>query len=64
MADKTWTGRTSHQGRGSNYGRGLFRDGGNVYGRGLGCIINTTKPKVQGKCESLESDVYLIVDAY
>ena len=46
MADKTSTGRTSYQERGSNYGRGFGRVLGHLYGRGQGCELNPTKPKV------------------
>ena len=62
MADKTSEGRTRYQGRGINSGRGFIRGRGNTYSRGQGRGFNPTKPKVQGKCEALWSDVYSIGD--
>ena len=43
MADKSSTGRTSYQGRGSNPKRGFGRCRGNLYGRGRGRGFNLTK---------------------
>ena len=55
MADNTSGGRTSYQGHHSNNRRGLIRSCGKPYGRGQGrgCVFNSIKPKVQGKCEAL-----------
>ena len=63
MADRTSTGRTFYQGGSSNSRRGFDRGCINLYGRGQGRGFNPTKPKFWGKCKSLGSDVYSIVDA-
>ena len=46
MTDKTSTGQTSYQGRGSNSGIVFDRGCGNTYGRDQGRIFNPTKLKV------------------
>ena len=63
MEDKISTVRMSYQGRGSNCGRIFGIGRGNSYGRGQGRVFNSTKQKVQGKCEALGSDLYSIEDA-
>ena len=63
MEDKTSTGWNIYQESCSNFGRGLDRGHGKLYGRGQGRGFNPTKPKVWGKCEALGSDVYSIRDA-
>ena len=62
MSDKTSRGRTSFQGRGGNSGRGFGKVRGNLYSRGWCRGFNLTKPKVQGECEALVSDVYSVGD--
>ena len=46
MEDKTSTGRNIYQESCSNFGRGLDRGHGKLYGRGQGRGFNPTKPKV------------------
>ena len=64
MADTTSGSLTSYQGHHSNTRRGFIRSCGKPYGRGQGrgCVFNSIKPKVQGKCEALGSDIYFIGD--
>ena len=64
MEDKTPTGQTSYQGRGSNLERRFSRGCGDFYGRDWGCEFNPTKPKVRGKFEALGSDMYSIGDSW
>ena len=63
MENKTSLFRTSYQECGSNAGRVFGRDSSNTYDRGQGQIFYLTKPKAQGNCESLVSNMHSIEDA-
>ena len=63
MSDKISGVRASYQLFVSNILRGFVRGCGDSCSRSRGCEFNWRKPKIQGKCKDLGSELYSIGDA-